>query len=209
MTEEHNSFLSEEELSLLNLKKYGRNIKISRKSSFYSTDNIELGNNVRIDDFCILSGNIKIGDYVHIAAYSAIYGGTDGVEIGDFCNISSRVCIYSVSDDYSGESMTSPLVSDEYKNTNSGKVIIEKDVIIGSTSVVLPNIILREGGAFGSFSFINRSTEPWKIYAGVPVRVVKERSKNMLKLQNNFENKCFKDKDTPPETIIELKNSCV
>lgn len=34
-----------------------------------------IGSNVRIDDFCILSGRLEFGSYVHIAAYSALYGG--------------------------------------------------------------------------------------------------------------------------------------
>lgn len=183
----YDSFYTREEIDSLGLKSYGENIRISRKASLYGVGNIELGSNVRIDDFCILSGNIKLGNYVHIAAYTAIYGGIEGVEIGDFCNISSRVSIYSVSDDYSGNSMTSPLVPSEYKHLNSGKVIIEKHVIIGSTSVVLPNIIIKEGCAFGAFSFINKNTEPWTIYTGIPVRESKKREKKILELQKEFE----------------------
>ncbi len=67
-----------------------------------------INDNVRIDDFCILSGHIEIGSYIHIAAYSALYGGQAGIFMDDFLNISSRVFVYSVSDDYSGETMTNP-----------------------------------------------------------------------------------------------------
>lgn len=87
------SFFSAEELRVLGLRAYGCNVKISRKCSIYQASSIVLGDNVRVDDFCILSGRIKIGNYVHVAAYSALYAGDIGIEIGDFSNISSRVAI--------------------------------------------------------------------------------------------------------------------
>mgnify|MGYP002684191689 CR=1 FL=1 len=77
------SFYNEEEIVKLGLKKYGKNVLISRKASFYSPELIQLGSNVRIDDFCILSGNISIGSYVHISAYTALYG-KFGICIEDF-----------------------------------------------------------------------------------------------------------------------------
>ena len=100
------SFLSKNELIALGLKNCGSNVKISRKASLYGVENISIGTNVRIDDFCILSGNITICNNVHIAAYSALYGASEGIEIHDFANISSRVGIYAISDDFSGMSMT-------------------------------------------------------------------------------------------------------
>ena len=45
---------------------------ISKKVSIYSPQKISIGNNVRIDDFCILSGNITLGNYCRIAACGAM-----------------------------------------------------------------------------------------------------------------------------------------
>ena len=70
------SYYSEEELNNIGFKSIGTNVKLSKKSSIYGANEISLGNNVRIDDFCILSGKIRIGNYIHIAAYSALYGGS-------------------------------------------------------------------------------------------------------------------------------------
>ena len=36
-------------------------------------------------------------------------------------------------------------------------------------------------------SLINRSTEPWGIYAGVPARRIRERSRELLELCREFE----------------------
>ena len=99
-----NSFYSEEELRSIGFKKVGKNVKISKKSSIYSSNEIEIGNNVRIDDFCLLSGNIIIKNNVHISAYTALYGGGK-IEIGNFSGCSARCTLISASDDFSGNYM--------------------------------------------------------------------------------------------------------
>lgn len=48
-------FYSREQLEKIGFKSLGKNVLISDKSSIYSPENISIGNNVRIDDFCILS----------------------------------------------------------------------------------------------------------------------------------------------------------
>ncbi len=183
---EMDSFYSKEELAEIGFGSIGNNVLISRKASIYGTGKISIGNNVRIDDFCILSGKISIGNYVHIAAYTALYGGDEGIYIGDFANLSSRICVYSVSDDYSGETMTNPMIPNEYKNVNSKPVYIGKHTIIGSTSIVLPGVVIGEGSSFGSFSFVNRDSEPWSINVGIPFRKIKDRKKNLLELELNL-----------------------
>jgi galactoside O-acetyltransferase len=176
----------EEELNQLGLKKYGKNVLISKKASIYGAENISIGDNVRIDDFCILSGKIDIKSYIHIAAYTALYGGDKGIYIDDFANISSRVSIYSMSDDYSGETMTNPMVPEKYKNITNNKVIIGKHSIIGAGCVALPGVVISEGSSLGALSLINKSTEAWTINAGIPCKYIKDRSKELLKLENEL-----------------------
>lgn len=183
-----NSFYDDKELQQLGLKHLGMNVLISKKASIYRAEQISIGNNVRIDDYCILSGCINIGNYIHIAAYSALYGGTEGIVIEDFANISSRVSIYSVSDDYSGETMTNPMINEKYKNVQSEHVHIGRHVIIGATSVVLPGVHLKEGSAFGSFSLIKSDSEAWSINAGIPCKKVKERRRMLLGLEKQMLN---------------------
>lgn len=187
------SFYSIDELQSIGFKSVGKNVFISKKASIYGATEMILGNCVRIDDFCILSGHIEIGNYIHIAAYTALYGGTDGIFIDDFANLSSRVCVYSISDDYSGESMTNPMVPEEYKMVQSAPVRIKRHVIIGSTSVVMPGTVLEEGSSFGAFSFINKNSEPWSRNIGVPCKKVGERSKNLLVFEEKLD--IFKDID--------------
>lgn len=178
-------FYTREELNKIGIKSIGENVLISDKCSIYSPEKISIGNNVRIDDFCILSGDIKIGNHVHIAAFGAYYGAA-GIQIDDFSTTSSRVTIYSQSDDYSGESMSNPMIPDKYKKVEYGKVIIEKHCIIGSGTVILPGVILKEGSAVGALSLIKKSTEEWTIYAGAPAKKLKNREKKILKLEKEL-----------------------
>lgn len=182
----NNSFYSEEELITLGFCEIGSNVLISKKASIYNASKISIGNNVRIDDFCILSGRIRLSSYIHIAAYSALYGGNYGIEIHDYSNISSKNSIYALSDDYSGASMTNPMIPDKYKKIYGEKVVIKKHVIIGSGCVILPGVVLEEGSSFGAMTLINKSSEPWTIYAGIPFKKIKDRSKQLLKLEEQF-----------------------
>ena len=181
-----NSFYSDEELKEIGFRAIGANVLISKKCSIYGAQNISIGNNIRIDDFCILSGKIQLGNNIHVAAYSALYGGTDGITIEDFANLSSRVTVYSVSDDYSGETMTNPTIPDKYKNVQSAPVFIGRHSIIGSNAVVLPGVAIAEGSSFGSFSFINRDSEAWSINIGIPFKKIKDRSKNLLEIEKMY-----------------------
>lgn len=181
-----NSFYTEEELKNIGFKKIGKNVLISKKASIYGAKNMELGSNIRIDDFCFLSGKITLGNYIHISAYSLLVGGEEGIEMEDFSGLSSKVAIYAVSDDYSGEYLTNPTVPSKYTKHISKKVHLKKHVIIGTNTTLLPGVVLEEGVAVGAMSLVNKSIPAWKIAIGVPSRVILERNKNLLKLEQKF-----------------------
>jgi len=174
------SYYSEEELSQLGLASYGENVRLSRKASLYGIGSISIGNNVRIDDFCVLSGRITIGNYVHINPFTGIFAGDAGVFLEDFANLASRITIYAVSDDYSGDYMTSPLLPKEVTNITHAPVHIGRHVIIGTGSSVLPGVSIGEGCAIGAMSLIKKDCKPWGIYGGIPCRFIKARSRKLL-----------------------------
>lgn len=174
------SFYSEEELKNIGFKSYGYNVKISRNTCIYKPDDIEIGNNVRIDDFCFLLGKIRLGSYIHIAPYSNLCGGKEGITMENFSGVSSRVSIYATSDDYSGVAMTNPTVPDKFTNVISSPVLIKKHAIVGASSVVLPGVTIEEGTSCGAMTLVNRNTEPWSIYVGAPAKKIANRSKELL-----------------------------
>lgn len=169
------SFYSEKELSYLGLKYIGDNVKISRKSSFYNVSEIEIGDNVRVDDFCILSGNIKIGSFVHLSAYVALYGNS-GIEICSYSGVSAHSVIYSEVDDFTQRCLIGPMYSYEQRCLKRGKVILKEYTQVGAHCVVMPGVMIAEGGVVGAMSFVNHDLlSPWSVYAGIPVRKIKER----------------------------------
>lgn len=180
------NFYEREELYGIGFKSVGEDVRISRKASFYGADKIVIGNHIRIDDFCILSGNIILKDYIHIAAYCALFGGKEGIEMENYSGLSSRVAIYAESDDYSGNAMTNPTISAEYRNVTGGKVILKEHVIIGTGTSIMPDIIIGEGCAVGSMSLVNKSIDSWGIYAGIPCKRIKERNKKILVIEQKM-----------------------
>ena len=182
------TFYTDNEIEKFGFKHLGQNVKISRYANIYHPNLVDIGNNVRIDDFCILSGTINLGSFIHIGAYCGLYGGSS-ITLEDFSGLSARVLVYSISDDYSGKYMTNPTVAEEFKNEIRNPVLIKKHSIIGAGSIILPGVIIEEGCAIGAASLVNKSTDPWGIYAGVPVKLLKLRSKEILLLEKKFEHK--------------------
>ena len=131
-------YLSEIQLQQLNFKSLGKNVKISPKASIYESERMEIGDNVRIDDFCVISGKVKLGRNVHIAIFCNIGGGELGVELQDFAGLAYGCHVFSQNDDYSGNTLTNPTVPVKYKIESKKAVLIKKHVIIGTNSIVFP-----------------------------------------------------------------------
>ena len=163
------SFYSEEELQLLGFKSIGKGCCISRKACFYGIDRMTIGDNVRIDDFCIMSGEITLGSNIHISAYVALYG-SKGIIMEDFTGI------------FSGEYFIGPIHPIEKTKITGGTVIIKKFTQIGAHCIIMPSLTLEEGTVIGASSLVRHSTEPWGIYYGTPARFVRQRNQGMKKL---------------------------
>ena len=84
----------------------------------------------------------------------------------------------TTSDDYSGQSLTNPTIPKEFLNIKKKSVNIGKHVIVGSGSVILPDVSIGEGSCIGALSLVNKSLESWNMYFGSPVknRQTKKRS---------------------------------
>ena len=175
------SFYNSEEIKQIGFHSIGSNVLISRKASIYSPNTISIGNNVRIDDFCILSGNITIGDYVHIAAYSALYG-SKGIVLEGYCGLSPRCVILSASDDFSGDYLVGAQFSENYTNVTGGTVILKKYSQLATNTIVFPGLTIGEGAVTGAFTLVNKNLIPWTINTGIPVNKSRPRRKGLLNI---------------------------
>jgi len=179
-------YLSQSALEELNFKSLGRGVKISDKASIYDAEQMDIGDFSRVDDFCILSGKVSLGRYCHVTPMCLVAGGQPGVELKDFCTLAYGVKIFAQSDDYSGETMVNSLVPRKYKREHFASVLLERQVIVGTNSVILPGVTIAEGGAIGAMTLVAKSTEPWGIYVGSPAKWLKARKKDLNELESRF-----------------------
>lgn len=182
------SFLSPDELKKIGFQSFGKDVLISRFARFYSPENMIIGNNVRIDDFCILSGEIVLNSNIHISAYSALYG-KFGINMEDYTGLSPRCTVFSSSDDFGGDFLMSPLNPEEYTNVIGGRVIIKRFSQVGAGSIIMPGLTINDGVAIGAMSFIKCSLEEWSVYAGNPLRFIKKRNKGLLNFYEELNNR--------------------
>lgn len=173
-------------LRAMGFKAVGENVRIAKSCTILGLPNIELGSDVRIDGYTIISASadgafLKIGSNVHLGGWNLLIAGA-GIEIGDFCSLSHGVRVFTRSDDYSGEFMTNPTLPPEYTNVTGAPVRLEKHCIVGSGSILLPGVMLGEGVAIGSMTMIKDSLAPWGLYVGIPARRIRDRSRHLLKL---------------------------
>jgi len=109
------AFLSQEHLASMGFKSIGKNVRISDRAAIYNANEIEIGDNSRIDDFCVISGRIKIGRNVHFAVFCNVAGGSEGITFSDFSGLAYGCHVFSQSDDYTGGTLTNPTVPAKYK----------------------------------------------------------------------------------------------
>ena len=180
------SYLSEVEIQAIGFKQVGTNVKIGSLVSLDRPEEISIGDNSRIDDFCALSGKITIGRNVHLAVHCSLVASIEELILEDFSGLAFGCHVFTSSDDYSGVSLTNPTVPRKFKNITNGKIRIGRHVIIGTGSIVFPGVEIADGCSVGAITVVTKSTEPWGIYVGNPARRIKERSKELLALEATY-----------------------
>jgi acetyltransferase-like isoleucine patch superfamily enzyme len=180
------AYLNKTQLASLGLRHLGQNVKISDKASLHDPESISIGDNSRVDDFCVLSGHITMNRNVHLAVFTNLAGGKLGITMDDFSGTAYGVHIFTQSDDYSGKAMTNATVPAQFTNTSHAAVNIGRHVIIGTGAIVLPGVTVAEGCSIGAMSLVSKSTEPWGIYMGNPARKFFSRERDLLKLEGQY-----------------------
>jgi dTDP-4-amino-4,6-dideoxy-D-glucose acyltransferase len=178
-------YLTQDQLGALGFNHLGEGVKISDKASIINPGNISIGNNSRIDDFCLLSagdGGIEIGRNVHLACYTSLIG-KGRITLKDFCSISSKISFFSSSDDFSGNFMTNPTVSHKYTNVEHAPIVVGEHVIIGAHSVIMKGVDIGEGASIGALSMVIHNVPGWCIYAGIPAKHISYKSRNLLNVR--------------------------
>lgn len=142
-------------------------VKTFEFTKIIGIDNIKFGTDVLIDDFVMIyaKARMKIGSFVHIAAFSSITGGGECI-MEDFTGLASGARIITGTDDFKDFGFGNPTVPEAYRNVKRGKVVVGRFSIIGANAVVLPNVTIGEGAMVAAGSVVTRDLEPWSVYAG-------------------------------------------
>ena len=115
------SYFTSRQLKKMKFKSIGKNVLISKKTSIIKPEEINIGDNSRIDDFSLLYGSINIGRNVHITPMCLIGAGNTNITIGDFCTLAYGVKVFSQSDDYTDGYMTGSTVDIKLKKDTCKK----------------------------------------------------------------------------------------
>ncbi|BAP55373.1 hypothetical protein THII_1076 [Thioploca ingrica] len=100
----------------------------------------------------------------------------------DTSRVGLKVCAAGAS----GKTMTNPNIPKKYKNETKATIYIRRHTIVGTGSIIMPGVELREGTSIGAMSLVRKSTEEWSIYVGNPAKKIKDRSRELLKLEKEF-----------------------
>lgn len=170
--------------------KAGENVSIDETVKIINPENLIIGSNVRIDAYCLIiaSSKITIGNNVHIGPFVQL-AGSKNIFIDDYCGLSSRVSLFTATDDYTSGFLTNPTIPANFKNVKYGNITLEKHVIIGSGSVVLPGVTMKYGSASGALTLINKSIPECIVISGnPPVKVAKRDKNKLMQLEREFLN---------------------
>lgn len=170
------------------LRDCGTNVIIGKTVLIWYPEFVEIGDNVIIDDFTYISTSLKLHSNIHISSGCKIIGGKNAfVEMFPFSTLAPNVVLSAGSDDYT-DGIATPMVPSKFKaSAVIGRIIINKHCIVGANSVVLPNVIFNEGSTLGALSFANKDLEEYKVYAGIPARLIWARNKvKILKIEHEF-----------------------
>jgi galactoside O-acetyltransferase len=176
-----NNYSSDELRTML--ASVGDNVNVHRSVQMFSPHLIHVGSNVRIDCFSLLSAGqegINIGDHVHIAAGVYLFGSGGRIVLESFCGLSSRVAVYTATDEYTGGFLTNPTVPMKFRKVRQGDVVLRRHVVVGASSILMPGVTLGLAASVGVLTLVHKSVEDFAVVAGFPFRVIGKRDRRIL-----------------------------
>jgi len=144
---------------------------------------VSIGNHAAIDSFVSIATGAEIGDYVHISPHVSVIGGATGMlRMGHFTNLAAGCRVICGSDEFLGHGLigSGAIPAVHRDKIKIAPVILANFANVGSNAVIMPGVSLAEGSVVAACAFVNKDTEPWTIYAGVPARPIKSRHRDMM-----------------------------
>ena len=183
-------------------RRVGRAPVFGRHLVIRNAHRISLGDQVVIDDGCVLDGRgageegVRIGDRVIIGRLSMIQAKVGPIAIGDDCDIGAMSVVHSQGGTYLGREVVlgggckisggafdvhaeekdgGPLAAREQARVTSGPIRIGDRCLFGMGAMVLDGVEVGEGTIVGAGSILVRSVPARAVVAGSPARVLRMR----------------------------------
>jgi acetyltransferase-like isoleucine patch superfamily enzyme len=139
---------------------------------------IKIGERVVIDAFVKIkpaggSGDVIIGSGSVINSGCIIYSG-HGVRIGSQVAVAAN-CVFAASN-HEYHDPYRPIIEQGFMPSRGG-ILVEDDVWIGASVVLLDGAIVRHGSVIAAGSIVRGELPPYSINAGVPARTIGWRKK--------------------------------
>jgi acetyltransferase-like isoleucine patch superfamily enzyme len=177
------------------LKYCGNNVIIGKTVRIRNPHLVSIGDGSIIDDFTYISTALDIGQYCHIASNVNISGGKGKLYMNNFSGLSSHTSVHCASSDYGKLSFELPSIPSNFHfgGVNSD-IVIEKYVLVGAHSCILPGAFLPEGSAYGAYTLIrNIKYKPYHLYFGNKCTDLGERDLSNLNNLKEMENQIIKN----------------
>ena len=167
--------------NIADLKKCGKNVIIGKTVRIRNPEKVTIGDNVIIDDFTYISGEVNIGNFVHIAASCTISASKSKVTFSDLSALSSGSRVFAGTSNYLTCGLDYPTVPEEFSyGAIFGEIVFEKYVMVGANNIVLPNTILYEGMATSANIVVRnrKNHKAWYLIKDSEGGLVKRRGKD-------------------------------
>jgi acetyltransferase-like isoleucine patch superfamily enzyme len=175
----------------------GRNVTFGQNVVLRHPHKIRIGNNVVIDDQCLLDAKgdsnrgISIGDGVFIGRNTILSCKNGDIELGNGANIGFNCEIFSASRVAVGPSVLmaaySYVIGGDHDFSNPEKPVLDqgrmsagvtigRGVWMGAGAKILDGVAIGEHAVIGAASVVRENVEAHAIAVGVPARVVSSRT---------------------------------
>jgi len=169
--------------SSIDINKKPINLKIFEFTKIINPEYVFIGDNVIIDDFCLLYAKedalVEIGSWVHIASFTSLTGGP--IKVGNFCAIASGSRLIAGSDHYKNGALMNPPIPEKYRSLNRQGCIMEDYSFLSVNCILFPGVTVGEGAVVGAGSIIRKDLEPWGIYVMKNGKMVKIKERDKQK----------------------------
>lgn len=137
---------------------------------------IVIGPGVTVDSFVKIKpaggvGDVEIGENSTINSGCVLYTG-NGIRLGKHVAVAANCTFAPTNHEFSDGY---ELISKQGFRPSKGGITVGDDVWLGANCVVLDGAVIGEGCVVGAGSMVRGTLEPYRVYAGNPLRVIGTR----------------------------------